>query len=161
MKAFYDTNMKKTSIKYRLSNIKSFLYPVGEKALLFLLKITYSVAPKQDERSSAVSRQKSVELFPIQERIPLHGDPLCLLSSVGDTCSPKPTVNSPRGRRPEPLKQIKNNFTNFRHSEGHWIVSEFPGLCSSPLPSESRPGPDRWEGSPWPPSSTAYGAAQK
>lgn len=56
MKAFYDTNMKKTSIKYRLSNIKSFLYPVGAKALLFLFKITCSVAPKQDERSSAVSR---------------------------------------------------------------------------------------------------------
>lgn len=74
-----------------------------------------------------------MEPSPICEGIPLCGDPLCLLGSVGHTCSPKPTANRPGGCSPVPLKQIKNCF--------HWIVTEFPWLSSSPFPGESRPGP--------------------
>lgn len=86
----------------------------------------------------------------------LHGHPLCLQCSVGDTCSPKPTLNRAGGCSPVPLKQMKYCSPNFRDNAGHWIVTKFPCLSSNPLPVESRLGPDRTEGSPWP-ASLLYG----
>lgn len=133
--------MKQTSIKYRLSNIKTFLYHVGARTRIISSQnhLQHGTQARHGKNSAVLTpgrNQCSPSLSVKGSRS--SGDPPASQALWITHAPQNPRSTEQKWWSPVPLRQMNYCFPNFSSSVDHRIVTEFPWLSSNPLPFDNR-----------------------